>query len=545
MKGKMWFRFMVLALVLALLGACNGSKSSSDPSKGSGGSKESKSSANNVNKEGFPIVKEPIELSFFTGRFEQNLDQYEETLVFKTYAEKTGIKVNFEEVTFGTLTEKRNLALTSGDYPDAFYSSRIPASDLFKYGKQGIFIPLNDLIDEYAPNIKAVMEKHPDIKKGLTMPDGNIYSIPTYYSPEFLPMLIGKPIWLNKPWLEKLEMEEPKTTEEFYEFLKKVKETDLNGNGKNDEIPFAAEGMNELLDHMKGAWGFGTRGLANKYVDVDPKSGDLRFFRIDSKYKEMLQYVNKLWSEGLIDQEIYTTDATNYNAKGAEGRYGATISPNPETVMNQFDYVGMGTLKGPHGDQLFSHVKAPLVHVGAFAITDKNKNPEATIRWIDHFFSEEGATFQFMGVEGKTYNVNDKGEYEFVEEITKNPDGLTFDQALTPYVTWMGGSYPGYVQYKYFKGSESLPSAVAVGEKVKKNVPEEIWNAFNYTEEEIDFLQSVGSDMQSFIGEMEAKFITGELSFDQWDKYVKQVEDMGVDEYLKIENAAYERYQNN
>ncbi|MFS0615942.1 extracellular solute-binding protein [Lederbergia ruris] len=545
MNRNNWFSFITLAIVMAMLVGCSGSKTSSNKPKDSGNSEELASSADNVNKEGFPIVKEPIELSFFTGRFEQNLDQYEETLVFKTYAEKTGIKVNFEEVTFGTLTEKRNLALTSGDYPDAFYSSRIPAADLFKYGKQGIFIPLNDLIDEYAPNIKAVMEKHPDIKKGLTMPDGKIYSIPSYYSPEFLPMLIGKPIWIKQPWLEQLGMEEPKTTEEFYNFLKAIKETDLNGNGKHDEIPFAAEGMNELVDHMKGAWGFGTRGLANKYVDVDPKSGDLRFFRIDPKYKEMLQYVNKLYSEGLIDQEIYTIDSANYNAKGAEGRYGATISPNPETVMNQSDYVGMGTLKGPHGDQLFSHVKAPLVHVGAFAITDKNKHPEATIRWIDHFFSEEGATFEFMGIEGETYTVNDKGEYEFVEEITNNPDGLTFDQALTPYVTWMGGSYPGYVQHKYFKGSESLPNAVAVGEKVKATIPEEIWNAFNYTEDEIDFLQSIGSDIHTYLDEMEAKFITGEVSFDKWDNHVKQVENMNIDQYLEVTKAAYERYESN
>ncbi|MBO0994322.1 extracellular solute-binding protein [Bacillus sp. SD088] len=527
---------------MVVLVACNDSKTSS--SKDPKNTDDSTSNTDNLNKEGFPIVKEPIDLTFFTGRYEQNLDQYEETLVFKTYAEKTGVNVNFEEVAFGTLTEKRNLALTSQDYPDVFYSSRIPAADLFKYGQQGIFMPLNDLIDKYAPNIKAAMEKHPDIKKGLTMPDGNIYSIPSYYSPDFLSMLIGKPIWIKKPWLEKLGIEEPKTTDEFYEFLKEIKETDLNENGENDEIPFSSQSMNEIVDHIKGAWGLGSRGLANKYVDVDPATGDLRFFRIDPKYKEMLQYVNKLYSEGLIDQDIYTTDPANFNAKGAEGIYGATIAPNPETVMNQSDYIGMGALKGPHGDQLYSHVKAPLVHVGAFAITNKNQHPEATIRWIDYFFGEEGATFQFMGIEGETYTVNGKGEYEFVEEITNNPDGLTFDQALTPYVTWMGGSYPGYVQYKYFKGSESLPSAVAVGEKVKGNAPEEIWNAFNYTEDEINFMQSIGSDIHTYLDEMEAKFITGEISFDEWDKHVKQVENMDIERYLEITNAAYERYEN-
>lgn len=533
------FLLTVVQLIIFTTACQNSSTSGTNSEKAS-------KSAENVNESGFPIVKKPIELTFFTGKYEQNHDNYEETLVFKTYEEKTGIKVNFEEVPFGTLTEKRNLALASGDYPDVFYSARIPSADLYNYGKQGVFIPLNDLIDKYAPNFKKVMEKHPDIKKGLTMPDGNIYSIPSYYDPDFLPMLIGKPLWIKKSWLDQLGMEEPKTIEDFYKYLKAVKQTDLNGNGKNDEIPLAATDTGAIVDHLKGAWGFGTRGLAHKHVDVDPKTGKLRFFRTDPKFKEVLEYVHKLYSEGLIDPEIFTMDDSKLNAKGSKGIVGSAIVPNPETVFsNQKDYFGLGALKGPHGDQLYSHVKAPLVHVGAFAITNKNKHPEATMRWIDHFFSEEGATFQFMGVKGKTYEVTKNGELRYVDEIINNPDGLTFDQALTPYVTWMGGSYPGYVQQKYFKGSEALPSSLEAGEKARPYVPEEIWNGFNYTEKELEFKQSVGTDIETYIDEMEAGFISGKIPFNEWDKYVEKVKQMGSDKYLEIEKAAYKRYQAN
>lgn len=540
MKKKIFLLLSTFVLIFALA-ACQNSE---DPDANESG-KES-ASAKNVNKEGFPIVKKPIDLTFFTGKYEQNLDNYEETLVFKTYAEKTDINVKFEEVPFATLTEKRNLALTSGDYPDAFYSARIPAADLYKYGKQGIFIPLNDLIDKYAPNFKAAMEKHPDIKKGLTMPDGKIYSLPSYYSPDFLSMLIGKPIWVKDSWLKKLNMEEPKTIDDFYAYLKAVKETDLNGNGKSDEIPLSATSANQILDSLKGSWGVGTRGVGNKYVDVDPKTNELRFFRTSDQFKEVLQFVNKLYSEKLIDQELFTMDDTKINAKGSQGILGTAIVPNPESVFSgQDDYIGLGALEGPHGDKLYSHVKAPIAWPGAFAITDHNKNPEATMRWIDYFFGEEGATFQFMGVEGKTYQKTADGALKYIDEITNNPDGLTMDQALTPYVTWMGGSYPGYVQEKYFKGSESLPSSMEVGEKVAPDAPKEIWNAFNYTEEELQFMQSTGTDLETYISEMEAKFISGKTPFSEWDNYVKQVEQMGQGQYLEIEKAAYERYEAN
>ncbi|AYV68282.1 ABC transporter substrate-binding protein [Niallia circulans] len=530
-----------LVMSASLLAGCQKSASSDKKEN-----KVTTESVDNVNKEGFPIVKEPIDLTFFTGKYEPNLDDYEETLVFKTYQEKSGVNVTFNEVPFATLTEKRNLALASGEYPDVFYSSRIPSADLYKYGKQGIFMPLNDLIEEYAPNIKAAMDKHPDIKKGLTMPDGNIYSLPSYYSPEFLPMLIGKPIWIKGEWLEKLGMDEPKTIDEFYQYLKAVKETDLNGNGKKDEIPLSATSIAQIMDSIKGSWGVGTRGLGHKFVDVDPETNELRFFRTDDRFKEVLEFIHKLNKEGLIDGEIYTMDDNKLNAKGSQGILGTAIVPNPETVFtNQKDYIGLGGLKGPHGDTLYSHVKSPLVHVGAFAITDKNKNPQATIRWIDYFFGEEGATLQFMGVEGETYEKNGDGKPQFTEKITNNPDGLTFDQALTPYVTWMGGSYPGYVQEKYFGGSEALPSSVAVGDKVQPDAPKEIWNGFNYTDDELKFKLATGTDLETFINETEAAFIAGDKDFSEWDQYVEQVKQMGQDQYLEVEKAAHDRYQAN
>ena len=48
--------------------------------------------------------------------------------------------------------EKQQLSLASGDYPDAYLSvtwlDGISKVDAQKYGKEGVFLPLNDLIDE-------------------------------------------------------------------------------------------------------------------------------------------------------------------------------------------------------------------------------------------------------------------------------------------------------------------------------------------------------------------------------------------------------------
>ncbi len=537
--NKMTALTMSAVLTLGVLSGCAGSKESGGNAPAGGGQ-----SAQNVNPTGMPIVKEPVKLKFFTGKSPQTGNKFEDTLVWKEYAKQSGIDVEFQLVPFESLTEKRNLALASGDYPDAFYSARVPVADLMKYGSQGVFVKLNDLIDKHAPNLKKLLEKYPDLKKGLTMPDGGIYSFPSFYSPEFLPMLIGTPLWINQTWLDKLNMKEPETTEEFYAYLQAVKESDPNGNGQKDEIPLSGMfGIQTIQRYIGGAWGFGNRGaVAHPYVDMEPGGDKLRFYRLDPKYKEVLQYLNKLYTEGLIDKEIFTLKDTALYAKGEKGLLGAAFVPHPQAVMNQKGYVGLGALKGPHGDQLFVSVKNPIAWPGAFVITDKNKHPEATVRWIDHFYGDEGATFYFMGQKDVTYTQKPDGQLEYVDDIKKNPNGLTLDQAAARHFTWPGGSYPGYVQEKYFKGSESLPESIEAGKKASKHLVKDMWYGFNFTEEETAFMNSKGADIHKLITETEANLINGTASFDDWDKYVATVQKMGVDQYLNIYRAAYERY---
>ncbi|RAV15336.1 extracellular solute-binding protein [Paenibacillus contaminans] len=539
MRFKQWTALSVSSVMaISLLAACGNTKDSDTASTGA-----PDKAPQNVNASGMPIAKEPIELTFFTGLAATNgSNKFEERLVWSEYAKQTNVKVNFQFIPFESLTEKRNLALANGDYPDAFYSARVPAADLMKYGSQGVFLKLNDYLDTYAPNLKKLMDKHPDLRKALTMPDGNIYSFPSFYSPEFLPMLIGTPLWVKQEWLDKLNMKEPQTTEELYNYLKAVKSTDLNGNGQADEIPYSGTGIGPLMDQIMGAWGVGTRGLGHKHVDVDPKTNELRFYRLSDNFKGVLEYVRKLYAEGLIDKDVFTQKGNELYAKGGKGVLGSTINPNPKTQFNGEGYFGLGALKGPNGDQLYTHIKVPMVWPGAFVITDKNKNPEATIRWIDNFYGDEGAQFYFMGVEGVSYTKTADGKLEYVDEIKKNPAGLTMDQALTKYVTWMGGSYPGYVQEKYFKGSETLPESIEAGKKAEPHAIKELWYNFNFTEEESEFMKTKGGDIHTYIAEMEAKFVTGAASLDDWDKYVTTVKNMGVAEYLKVYQAAYDRY---
>ncbi|WP_404455568.1 extracellular solute-binding protein [Virgibacillus necropolis] len=529
------FLLLVMATVVLFLVACTNEEA--------GGSKEvelDKEKLKNVTDSELPIVKEQISLDFFAGQTPATAEDWNDVMIFNKYEEMTNIDIKWQMVPSASLKEKRNLALASGNIPDAFHSASFSNLDIFKYGQRGTFIKLNGLIDEYAPNLKKLLEEYPDIKKSITFPDGNIYSFPTIFSPDFLAVLMYVKPWIREDWLNTLNMDMPQTTEEFYQYLKAVKEKDPNGNGEADEIPFGASSINSLVKLIQGSYGVGNRGVS--FIDMDPQEKNVRFYPITDGYKETLKYVNKLYSEKLIQQNIFTIEWDQYLANASKGLYGSTIFNSPEELFGGDvgkSYTGMPTLEGPHGDKLFTIMSSPVFNMGGFVITDKNEHPAATIRWMDHFYSDEGAKLFFMGIEGKTFKETSEGEYEFLDEV-KNEGGAPI---LSNYLTYPGGGYPGIVKKEFFQGAESSPSEVKAAKKLEPDMIEEVWPDFTYTEEESRVLSSSGADIEKYVKEMRDKFITGDLPFSEWDKYVETIKDMGLDEYLEIKQAAYERYK--
>ncbi|MGC6584009.1 extracellular solute-binding protein [Paenibacillus sp. Dod16] len=538
MKLKQWGSLLLTCMLsVSLAVGCS--------SKGSGGTAQSDPSSEGksaINETGFPIVDDKMTVTGFAGKFFANAD-WNNIRLWQEYEKMTNIQVQWDTVHKDNLAEKRNLLLAGGDYPEMFYASAFPRTDLLKYGKQGAFIPLNDLIDQHAPNFKALMEKYPVIEKGITMPDGNIYGLPTIYDPEFRSVLYGTP-WVKSEWLTKLGLQEPQTLDEFYDMLKAFKEKDPNGNGQKDEYAWGGVGTAGIVNYLRGSFGLNYHGTSNINVDTDPASGKVRFIPTDPRYKELLQFVNKLYKDGLLEQDIMSVKSTEVDAKGVEGLLGVVDNVDPVAIYNQEGYVGLPVLKGPHGDQMFSATGSPLGNIGMFVLTDKAKNPAALIRWMDYFYSDEGIRMFFMGWKDETYKEDAEGNVDYVDDIKNNPKGLNLDQAVGQYLIWPGGYYPGFVTQKYFKGAEGLPTSVENAKKAEPYVipQDKVWPPFNFTADEQSELTGIQTDIHTYVDEMRDKFIAGNESFDNWDQYVANLQKMGSERYLAIYQSAADRY---
>jgi len=91
--------------------------------------------------------------------------------------ERAGIQIELTEVIPSEYLEKANLLLNSGEYPDAFW--KCSYLDWNGYGMQGIFIPLEDLIREYAPNLTMLLDER-EAWDDIAAADGHIYALPSF-----------------------------------------------------------------------------------------------------------------------------------------------------------------------------------------------------------------------------------------------------------------------------------------------------------------------------------------------------------------------------
>src|SRR5690625_7588063 len=105
-----------------------------------------------------------------SGRGPTTAEDWNEVGCMKEAEKLTNIHVDFGLAPSDGVGEKRNLALTSGDYPEVFYRTGIPAGDIAKYGEQGTFVPLNEPMDEHTPNRTAIRDEKPTSRQELQLP---------------------------------------------------------------------------------------------------------------------------------------------------------------------------------------------------------------------------------------------------------------------------------------------------------------------------------------------------------------------------------------
>lgn len=544
MKKCTGFIAMIMALVF-LITAC------SQETGPSAAPQPADSTAQPISENTMPISEEKITLTAMITRYPDMTLPFEELPEVKAFEEETNIHIEWIEIPMQSRLERINLAFSGGELPDMFFGTQLPYDVILRNASEGSIIPLNDLIENYAPNLKKRFEERPDLYENMLFPDGNIYGIPKVDEKP----LQSNPdnLFINQKWLERIGLPVPTTIEEFKEVLVAFKNTDLNGNGQNDEIPFSfimgtnaapATGIHSLF----GSFGVVDTPSSESHLMV--KNGELIYVPITDEYKEGLEYLHELYAEGLIDIEAFSQDESQYRAKTTQNMVGAFMAWQADDMVDPEkleDYVHVLPLKGTADKPLwYREPGVPGLNIAGtdvgiyFAITSKNQYPAETMRWIDYLTTGDNNLRQYYGTEGEGWKRNEEGIWERLSD----PTGAMTSNQYSCLLTW-GPWTPSMLTYDDIISHQALPAPAA-----KKNAreteyaayyPEESLPQFKLTLEEIEKITRITVDLQTTVDNAEAKFITDGVSEEAWASFVNQVEKMGLQQYMDVYNAAYAR----
>lgn len=500
----------------------------------------------------------PVEINVFAQQ-ETGIDLKTNDFT-KLIEKKFNVKINWESISPDGSKEKRQISLAGGDYPDAYiltaYIDQFSQSDLLKYGKEGVILPLNPLIEQYAPNIKAAMAKDLTLKAFNTAPDGNIYGLAAYS--QCFHCSYPNKMWVNTKWLSKLGLELPKTTAEFKAMLEAFKKSDPNGNGIPDEVPLSGS----IED-------FGVRiipYLMNGFIYDDDRNylamnnGKVDMVANKPQWKEGLAYIKTLYDEGLIDPGAFIQNAEALKRIGDNANepiLGAAAGMHPAIFVGERmkDYAPIPPLTGPYAAN--ATFEGSGIQPGAkFVITNKaSKEAQiALIRIIDYIYTPEGQTIAQSGLEGVGWRRPTAGEAALGEGVEPKFASLIPINNAEPTNSGWSGMAHFYMPREYRDSWVASKDIYALDGYERRLIeatqlyeghePAEmfpIWTIW-LDPEEADDVGILHTNLTNYIDQSALQFITGDLNLDKdWDSYVNGLENMQAQRYIEMMQKAYDQ----
>jgi putative aldouronate transport system substrate-binding protein len=486
-----------------------------------------------------PIVAKPLDLTIhmhFRDKFVWNADWP----VAKEMTRLTNIKlVNTASKVATNSTEAFNLLMASGKLPDIVGGNGL-RDNFISFGMEGAFLPLNKLIDQNAPNLKAFLQKNPLVAQAITAPDGNIYYIP--YVPDGS---VSRGWWIRQDWLDKLKLKQPQNVDELYTVLKAFRDQDPNGNGLKDEIPYF-NGQPQEIFRLALLWGARSSG-SNTYMDFMVENGKVVHPFAQPNFKVAMKNIGKWYAEGLIDKEIFTRKGRareqlfSANNGGVTHDWFASTSTynQPKSMPSRvpgFKLVAMPPPADINGKR-FEEDSRKLVMPDGWAISFSNKHAVETIKLMDFFFSEAGARLSNFGVEGQQYTLKG-GKPIFTDAVLSSPTPVNSQ-------LWeVGAQIPiGFPQNYAYEEQWTFPEGLKGREmyvKGKYLIPQ--FPGVNLTKVERLVYDKYWTDLETYMMVMGQNWVLGTKDVDAtWAEYQDHLKKNGYDRVLGVMQQAYDR----
>ncbi|MGI6107293.1 MAG: extracellular solute-binding protein [Lachnospiraceae bacterium] len=483
--------------------------------------------------------------------------------------EDTGVEFDWQPIPSEGAQEKINLMLASGeDLPDLFWNFGDGKSGniVVQYADQDIFMPTEDLIANYMPNLKQILDDHPTYVMEITAPDGHTYGFP--YVEEMKGLVLTPGPWLiNQTWLDAVGMEVPTTVDEWVECLKAFRDGgDLNGNGEEDEIPMATWfgatdtfGSYNMFYRFTGAFGCADSYCGgNEYADhLRLIDGKVTFTAMDEAFRKTAEFFNMLYNENLIWNGSFEADSSaayqNSLIKEDVARIGSFGTWTDQEITNidvHDQYVALPRLEGEDGYTGFENNYSELQDSSDTAITTECQFPHVVARFVDYMVGDPAISVQSnWGAIGYNYEVDEdgilrtptdgNGHYSPISEYE------TFGEARVNSTTCRGSMIVLNEYYDTVCGYTF--DAVQLLENQYTNGKEDIMNEYEtiprvlMTTDELSRLAQIQPPISDIVDRYINVWVQSGVTDDSWQAYLDELSAAGVDELVSIYQGAVDR----
>lgn len=456
-------------------------------------------------------------------------------------AEKLGVTIDWMVPTSGTdgnvytntlLADPTNLPDIMGVYW---------MDDANQYLEDGIIWDLTPYIQEYAPAYYAFLQSNPEYDRAMKTDDGRYYAFGFFredggWNDSYLGPVI------RKDWLEECGLEIPTTISEFENVIRVFNEK------YGAKFSFAWSRFQST--GISGA--FGAYGASDVTYYID--DGEVKLAQAQPEWRTYLQWLNGLWDEGLLDQDILSLDDTSIKAKIHNDEVGISITSmgqlsnwNSERAADGKEEVWIGIPYPTADDGSLSMIFGGS-GIGNFTSVITTSADEETMKlclqMLDYAYTQEGFLYWNFGEEGVSWEYDENGEPAFTALVKDDPD----TDPMTKYngATW-GNSCIQATKLLYEKNSAAAIEANDTWFYTHEDVTS-YWKwpmGATFTIEESDELDLIGSNIGTYTTESFANFLTGALDINDdavWEQYLADYSNYKLDRILEIRQACYDRF---
>jgi putative aldouronate transport system substrate-binding protein len=542
MTGKRLLSLMLVALML--VSALSGCGTAGTPAASSAPA-AAESSAAAASSEAAPSTEaaKDVTLVWWVGQGYTLNEAYANAADSPFHAgliEQTGINIEWQFPTAGTdSTQAFNLMLASDTLPDIIFNNVM--ADAERYMEEGVIRDLTEYIADYSPAYYAHLQSNPAYDKSMKTDSGKYYGYGFFREDGGWNDTYLGPV-VRQDWLREAGLKEPKTIADWDNVIRSFKDK-YDATLSFAWSRFRATGIS-------GA--FGAYGAADAKYYVDP-NGKVQLAQAQQEWVNYMVQLNKWWEDGLIDQDVLTLDDTAARAKALNNAMGISVTSMGQLTNWDADAKGAGNgaewtgLQYPTGDDGTLSMVFGGYGIGnvASVITTACTDDElkTAMGLLDYAYTEEGNLYWNYGTKGVSWDYDANNEVQYLPLVTEDPDGL--NNAISKYggSTWSGSCIQA-TRLLYLKNSEVSIAANDLWFYPNEEVSAKwtIPTGVTFTAAESTQLDEMANTIGTFVSETAVKYITGEGDPAGFDKYLDQLNSMGLPKVLEIYQAAYDRF---